>query len=304
MVKYGEATSKDCPKGGYVWLTKFGRRYVVPTTCKTWSCNGCRDRVKAVVLARIESGILRAGSCFLITVTLRLAQGKGIRDAAFVAVAWRKLLRLLKLRSKNLCWMRVIEVTKQGQPHLHLVAGGLNGQKSSCETHPHPYGLAWLHHCKSSDVCIEHEWARLWYAITGDSFVVHAVPVLGAAGAAAYLGKYLVKTMLHRDKLLALGFKRRWSRSRNWPTGEVHLRGSELGWETVEFSWKGGAFHNQAEALAVACEGSYLLEQLGDDVVSGLQERGLKRSKAKGFRRLLDESYRKKDESAERPQRD
>ena len=65
--------------------------------------------------------------------------------------------------------------------------------------------------------CLAHVLSRHWYAVTGDSFIVHTTPVLGADGAGAYMAKYLVKTFGQEGRAKALGMRRRWSSSRGWP---------------------------------------------------------------------------------------
>jgi len=87
--------------------------------------------------------------------------------------------------------------------------------------------------------CLEHEWARLWYEVTGDSFVVDARQIAGADGAARYMTKYLVKGMMTWDELSELGFMRRWSTSRNWPKLPPERLLNEL-WDDVKW-WKGDA---------------------------------------------------------------
>ena len=263
------------------------------TVCKTWLCRACREKVKALVLARIEKGILTAGRCYLISLTFVNRRGHDQRNAASVAVAWRRLLR--RLRNPNLMWFRVIELTKRNQPHLHLIVGGIGNRTANCEKHPHPYDADWRSACKFSPLCVEHEWSRAWFEATADSYVVDARPVLGAAGAAHYLGKYLTKAMGSRETLVALGFSRRWSRSQNWPTGDVYLRGTELGWDHTEWSWKGGDGYGYAAAAAQKDQNAYMLERLGDDVVRDIANKGRKRKLANKLKGLLDhESNRTK----------
>jgi len=70
--------------------------------------------------------------------------------------------------------------------------------------------------------------ARLWFKVTGDSYITHAMPVGGAGGMATYLSKYMMKTF-GQDRT---GMSRRWSTSWNWPgNGRVRLR------ETVRKNW-------------------------------------------------------------------
>lgn len=69
-----------------------------------------------------------------------------------------------------------------------------------------------------------------------------------AEGAARYITKYLRKGFLQHEALEEAGFKRRYSRSQNWPSGGLmRLRGSEEDlWEGIELvpgrvrEWKPG----------------------------------------------------------------
>jgi len=246
--KIGIATSLECPKAGYIRLEdKYGRSITCETTCKTWGCLGCRERVKSLIKMRISSGCSTLKQCYLITLTFRMGRGLQ-RDAASVQEAWTRLLRSLKYNPKNnrIAWLKIVEATKKGQPHLHLIVGNIGSRKPCCMKSAnecmHPWTKEWmLRDCEVN--CIEHEWAKLWFDCTGDSYVVDARHVLGANGAAAYLGKYLVKGMVHRNILEELGFARRWSKSRNWPAKEVmQLKGTADDiWIRQDFGWKGVA---------------------------------------------------------------
>lgn len=97
-----------------------------------------------------------------------------------------------------------------------------------------PYSKKWIQEdCKVD--CLIHEWGKGWFERTG-SYVVDVRPVYSEGGVAGYLGKYLTKSFKNRGELESLGFKRRWSCSRNWPR-EVRsqLRGTVDGlWESIE----------------------------------------------------------------------
>ena len=230
----GRASSTLCIKKGYAWLQEktTGRKYYVPTNCRTWSCRGCRDRNLAAVRLRIQYGCWMLKASLLITVTYKIGKTSAVRTAD---VAGRDLARLftsIGRQNPKLTWFKVPELTKKGQVHFHLVVGGLDGQVPACERRAR-YDKRWF---ARSCLCVEHVWARMWFAITGDSWVVDAREVLSPADTASYLGKYLVKGMVHRRALVALGYTRRWSCSRNWPRGELHLLG------TTESRWRAQGF--------------------------------------------------------------
>lgn len=97
--------------------------------------------------------------------------------------------------------------------------------------------------------CVEHELAKIWYGITGDSWVVDCRPVWSASGAASYLFKYLDKGFTERGDLEALGFKRRWSCSRDWPSPErmEFVVTQSKGWQSTQFFKRGTGFDGQLQ---------------------------------------------------------
>lgn len=222
----GAATSDVCPRRGFMRLQFEDHRITVPTTCKTWRCISCRDRVKMYVKMRMEHGILQqTGPCYLITVTYRFGQEQSLRHARSVRRDWAQLTKWFRITNPHLTWFQIPELTKNLQVHLHNIVGGVSTRVSCCVGRTrtlkcgHRWNKEWaLAECPRN--CLEHELAKLWFAITGDSFVVDARLVLGAAGAASYLTKYLVKGMYDRTVMENRGFSRRWSTSRNWPKPE------------------------------------------------------------------------------------
>lgn len=131
--------------------------------------------------------------------------------------------------------------------------------------------MEWLR--KECD-CLEHVTAKLWYEATGDSYVVDAREVMGARGAAVYLAKYLTKSAMSFDRLEDLGFKRRWSRSRNWPGGEkLQLRQTvEGGWAKIVWSARNGS-SDREEEWARRSEGHGLGARIGDNLSFSEDER-------------------------------
>jgi hypothetical protein len=128
-------------------------------------------------------------------------------------------------------WLRVVELTKKGQAHLHILFGNVE-HRVRCWTKDE-YKLmgkrAWGTWFRSKERwetcdCLTHRMSRHWYALTGDSWVVFGEPVTGAETAGKYLSKYMAKDMPHsRDygqMMDILGFSRRWSCSQDWPRDE------------------------------------------------------------------------------------
>ena len=44
--------------------------------------------------------------------------------------------------------------------------------------------------------CAQHELAKVWNEVTGDSYVVHVAPGFDSKGVAGYLAKYLLKDFI------------------------------------------------------------------------------------------------------------
>ncbi len=232
--KSGLASTDECPRKGWVKLwTRNGHHTTMETNCKTWRCRSCRDRLVTRFKLLVETGCSLLPQSALITVTYRADVERG-PTAEYVKRDWRALLRRTE-QLWEMPWLRVMELTKKDVPHHHLVAGA--DREVRCYRR-------FLHkdftRVFDSCGCLSHELSRVWYAVTGDSYIVHAMPVSGAAGAASYLAKYLAKTHFDsQERLDALGMSRRWSTSRNWP-GDKRLRlkrTDEGGWFQKAFTY-------------------------------------------------------------------
>lgn len=291
FTRFGNATSSVCPKGGYAWLTtKTGRMFAIETQCRTWRCNGCRERLKSRFKKRVIYGCSALEHTYLITVTYRLGPGSYPKTAAIVRKDWQAFQYQLRKKSRmneELAWLKVPELTKKGMIHLHLIVGYPEKRLANCEDHPHKYDKAWRAACRSPDLeCLEHEWSAAWHVVTGDSYVVDARPVLGPNGAAVYLAKYLVKSGDKREELEKLGFMRRHSTSKYWPNDStLLLRGSIDGvWVKTKFEWKG-------EGTTATYQGrpnkrDPLLDRVGSELALALAEKASRK-------RLLSEVERK-----------
>lgn len=258
--KRGSALTDLCPRSGFIRLwTVAGMQITVPTACKTWGCLSCRDRVKNRIARMIEYGCLILGSCWLITLTFRKSESNP-RTADSVNTAFRGLLSKLKKRPlfREMAWWKVIEATKKGQPHLHLVVGGISSSQTKRQ--------------------IKNVISTAWYEMTGDSYIVDVTPVLGAKGAAAYLTKYLVKAMMSWDVLYQLGFRRRWSASNNWPRAVTEMAGThDLRWVKSEFINGGTLEAKVARQEAESGTNSYLRDMVGDSVILDMAKRERRR---------------------------
>ena len=231
----------ECPRKGYVRLVDADHEHVMKTSCKTWRCKACQKRLARYYELRILYGSSRVESSLLITITYEM--GKRGSVGALSAVAdLRKLWQRLRSRGrwKNVAWCRVTELTKKGQVHHHLVIGGVRASPRCLETvfsRNKGYQAWYWAGCLGEEDCLNHELAREWHRITGDSNVVDVENVLSHNGVSVYLGKYLTKGMAMWDTLEGLGFKRRFNCSRNWPSpGRLRLSGSE-GEKESEWDW-------------------------------------------------------------------
>lgn len=261
--------------------------------------------MKQVVLMRIVSGCLTLKQCYFITVTYRLAGQETRRDAASVQKDWTELLRTLKYRlsNRNIAWLKIVEATKKGQPHLHLIVGGIGNRVACCESDRLACYHGWNQKRMVADCerdCIEHEWAKAWFDITGDSYIVNSKPILGAYGAGAYLSKYLVKGMAHRRVLQELGFARRWSKSRNWPAKDVlQLEGTlAQAWVHTRFGYKGWPWNADLAASAESREFNVLNKRIGTEMAAGLAARAYRHRSTGFIRKVFDASNRTETESA------
>lgn len=216
--RIGAASLDTCPREGEIWLsTKAGRMVRMRTTCKTWRCRGCRDRLLSLFRLRVQNGVSALGPCALITTTYRL-EASGPRPVQSVVRDWKDYSRRF-LASEGLKWLKVTELTRKGQPHHHLVAGPIEGQ---VRCYGRDFNFRRYRERFDSCACLSHRAARAWQITTGDSWMVHAMPVVSAGGAASYLGKYMTKTFLTPYTT------RRYSTSRGWP-GSGHLELKQTG---------------------------------------------------------------------------
>ena len=279
----GMSTSSLCPKRGFVWLkTHLGQTLVMPTTCKTWGCSGCRDRLMALFTMRVEVGVLALKRCAFITLTYRTT-GTQRMDASSAASDWKELWRRLRKNHPklgSLKWLRVVELTKAGQPHFHVVLGPVAGRVRCYGSEGLEVG-SFRRRMESCD-CLAHVVSRVWFGVTGDSWVVDATPVVGPGGAGGYLAKYMRKGSLNRGGLERLGFLRRWSSSHGWPgSGRLRLRQTlEGGWQSSHFSRSG--FGRDTVVLGsgltpvwptAADPANRLLERVGNDLALVLAEK-------------------------------
>ncbi len=270
----GAASSSDCPRSGHVILERnvLGPgtgRVVLNTNCNTWGCLGCRDRLIRLFKMRVETGISTLGHCGFITVTYK-AESSRLKVAECVSRDWRALCTRLKRSQPEVAswsWFRVMELTKLGTPHHHLIMGRIPRMKINCWGTNEEFDIRRFDRRFDSCECVAHRIAREWYELTGDSRIVHANWVTSARKGANYLAKYLGKEF-DAPRAATLGMARRWSSSRTWPgTGRLRLVQTDRGWDRVRFS----EGHIQ-EALTGGPDS--LTARNGNDLTERIEERG------------------------------
>lgn len=120
-----------------------------------------------------------------------------------------------------------------GIPHFHLVAGTVSEEdKVRCWSGPHLRIREYERRWAACD-CVAHRISRVWWSITGDSYVVDARLVEGGRDPGDYMAKYLTKGFGQERRMKELGMARRWSSSRGWPgSGRMRLE------PTIEDDWR------------------------------------------------------------------
>lgn len=100
------------------------------------------------------------------------------------------------------------------------------------------------------------------------------------------MSKYLTKTFSDRKELKGLGFKRRWSCSRNWSSpGKMELFGTKYAaWDSVRWT----KHHGELEQFNSRPDHP-LVERVGDDLAVALGKGRIRNAKAQIWKELLRE---------------
>jgi hypothetical protein len=171
---------------------------------------------------------------------------------------------LLRDHQIKMKYMKVVELTKKGQPHLHLVAAGMPcGRVTRCRGHKNE--RAWVEGgCfQAGESCLLHIVSKTWLAVSGDSWVCDVSPVRSGPAAGRYISKYVGKW--DQGKMLKLGFKRKWSATQGF-TPDLHLRLRG----TVEKQWiktEHWDYQKDAKHWLLASRDDRLLEIVGHPIV-------------------------------------
>lgn len=229
----------SCSSSGVVKLVDGdGEIYWLPTICKTWKCSTCQRKLLALIQARMQYGMERLGRCLFITVTYVMDGDASLRYAESVASDLKELWKALKKRERwrKLAYVRVPELTRKGQVHVHMIVGGVPTGTPSCRRKKEPLKEWKERGCSVRPVgglCLQHEVSGVWLGITGDAFVVDVSVVRSGPKTASYITGYIRKDFIGHKALEARGFTRRYAFSRNWPScGRMELA------KTLGDEWK------------------------------------------------------------------
>ena len=242
----------------------------------------------ALFRARVKIGVSRLGRCSFITITYK-ADVESRVDVAYVrkdwAALWRRM-RVAKSRVHKMKWIRVIELTKKRTPHHHLILGPIGvDEVDMCMPIRSNRDAKRYWNRLGNCGCLSHEFSGHWYAVTGDSYIVHARGVVGEEDAAKYLGKYISKGFMRSDREMLTGMARRWSSSVGWP-GNMELRLAQ----TTKGGWEERLFRRGKMEDRFLGGPMDLLERVGEDIVMEYAKKAADRKQITKMRRYLRDS--------------
>lgn len=232
---------RQCPRRGMVGIGNKTGMQLFETTCNTWRCPYCKVKLLNLVTDKMAYGISMIERLEFITLTVATTNSEILNQvpggsAAYVKDKWARLLRSishrLHLKQSQIPWFRVVELTKQEMPHLHLLMA-IPSFLTTCRVNERK-SQAWL--AQDCGSCIEHLVAGSWYQLTG-SYIFDVTDVY-STGAAKYMVKeYLGKGFYNFELMNWHGFQRRYTYSRAWPRiPRMRLIGTILkSWDVVQY---------------------------------------------------------------------
>jgi len=190
--------------------------------------------------------------------------------------------------------MKVVELTKVGQPHLHLIVTGVpGGKEAKCKGDRKDKGYVENGCFKSRGSCIYHEVAKAWCRVTkkldNESWIVDVSKVRSSKRAGLYVSKYVTKGGVDGKRLLALGFKRVWSTSQGFtPDLRIRLRGTVEGkWTKVEY-WQP---NKDPDAWLAISDGDRDLQLVGHPLVMAKYEARRRAKQMEFVKGVLNNGY-------------
>ena len=284
---------KGCPRAKTLKLTVKHTQHelYMPTTCKTWRCSYCRKIREIQLKNLIVYGYTRLKPCEFITVTVKRERDGTCLDADSVKKAWTQWLRTVKKSRGKMPWLKVVELTKNGVPHFHLITGSWTRKNQKTRCRPlewDAYKKGWYYSCKAAEECLHCEVGRLWYEATGNSFVVDARPVVDEGVGAYFVKEYLLKSYSQMEARIEAGYPRLWSASRDWPRIPIAVRGTLEGlWQETKIL-KPGPFDKEVHQKVRESRKSKLLEVFTDEWMEPIRAKAQKKSKLSRIRRIND----------------
>ncbi len=234
----GSAVQGVCINRGYVVLTSPNFQIgAYPTICKSWRCLSCQRKLLALFVERALIGSSTIGPLYFITNTFRNTGSHTIRNAAYASKVFEKYMKEMRILFPKMQYLKVIELTKQGQPHFHCLVGGVGIMIDNCRAQTEKVtGAKLKRKCKLKPMCLEHRVARAWKIASKDSYINYTRRVWAVRGACIYVAKYMAKDADEFEKRKALGFGKRWTQSYGWPKlPRMVLRGTlEKAWVRVD----------------------------------------------------------------------
>ncbi|MBA7539212.1 hypothetical protein ES705_31491 [subsurface metagenome] len=146
---------------------------IIPMTCKSWDCPKCGPLKRAKIVARLLAGQPQRD------ITLTMPAGRP-GSARFHARVMKKAFSKLAARARRAFgifeYAAVLEFTKQGTPHLHVLQRGTY------------IPVAWL----------KRAWVKL-----GMGYIVHIQRIKSRTHAALHAAKYLGKQFGQTSRMIA-----------------------------------------------------------------------------------------------------
>lgn len=200
---------------------------ITPLRCRCWTCDECRPARKARLVKEAKQG---APTIFITLTSRRTPGGSPDKAARVLVLAWRKVRAeyLKKNGKKSLPFLAVFEATKQGWPHIHIVARA-----------------RW----------IDQAWLSKRMASLAGAPIVDVRKIKGLREVAGYIAKYIGK-----NPSRFLGTKRYW-RSLDYlaPTRDVKALDAEPPpqWRIEKCSWLMAALLLTTEGYTVIYDESH-----------------------------------------------
>lgn len=167
---YTQLNALDCQFGRWVilWKEEEGRKTFrrVYLPCGSWACEVCAQKKKRKLYKLIKNSCPKS-DFYLLTLTLRQNDCTLLENWHRLSKCWNTLLSRLRRREPKLKYFRVVELQKNGMPHIHALINLFLPEK---------------------DI------QAIWQEITGDSHIARFERIKYSS--AGYILKYFAKTVI------------------------------------------------------------------------------------------------------------